>query len=161
MRRRFIQVVERVRGRTTTPLIERQVYSFDHSQLGAHVARTWEFPEPIVEAIARQAGEMDFAPPFQMGHPLAFELADRLVAMLPAGLERVFYVNSGSEAVDTALKMALAYHRARGEPGRTGFVGRQRGYHGVGFGGMSVGGIETVRGAFSVSSLPAAAVRGD
>ena len=116
--------------------------------------------EPIVEAIARQAGEMDFAPPFQMGHPLAFELADRLVAMLPAGLERVFYANSGSEAVDTALKMALAYHRARGEPGRTGFVGRQRGYHGVGFGGISVGGIETVRGAFSgqllsnVSHLP-------
>jgi beta-alanine--pyruvate transaminase len=110
--------------------------------------------ESIVDAIAKQAGEMDYAPPFQMGHPLAFELADRLVGMLPAGLERVFYVNSGSEAVDTALKMALAYHRARGEPGRSAFVGRQRGYHGVGFGGISVGGIETNRKSFAEQLLP-------
>ena len=110
--------------------------------------------EPIVQAIARQAGEMDFAPPFQMGHPLAFELADRLVRMLPDGLDRVFYTNSGSEAVDTALKMALAYHRARGEPHRARFVGRQRGYHGVGFGGLTVGGIETNRKAFSEQLLP-------
>ena len=110
--------------------------------------------EQIVEAIAKQAGEMDFAPPFQMGHPLAFELADRLVAMLPDGLERVFFANSGSEAVDTALKMSLAYHRARGEPQRSTFIGRERGYHGVGFGGISVGGIETNRKAFSEQLLP-------
>ncbi len=110
--------------------------------------------EQIVEAIAKQAGEMDYAPPFQMGHPLAFELADRLVAMLPEGLERVFFANSGSEAVDTALKMSLAYHRARGEPQRSTFIGRERGYHGVGFGGISVGGIETNRKAFSEQLLP-------
>ena len=110
--------------------------------------------DEIVDAISAQAGEMDYAPPFQMGHPLAFELADRLVAMLPAGLERVFFTNSGSEAVDTALKMALAYHRARGESERVTFIGRQRGYHGVGFGGISVGGIETNRLAFSGQLLP-------
>ena len=110
--------------------------------------------EHIVEAIAKQAGEMDYAPPFQMGHPLAFELADRLVAMLPEGLESVFFANSGSEAVDTALKMSLAYHRARGEPQRSTFIGRERGYHGVGFGGISVGGIETTRKAFSEQLLP-------
>jgi beta-alanine--pyruvate transaminase len=109
--------------------------------------------EEIVDAIARQAGEMDYAPPFQMGHPLAFELANRLAGMLPAGLDRVFYANSGSEAVDTALKMALAYHRARGEPTRATFVGRERGYHGVGFGGISVGGIATTRNAFSEQLL--------
>jgi beta-alanine--pyruvate transaminase len=109
--------------------------------------------EEIVEAIARQAGEMDYAPPFQMGHPLAFELAERLAGMLPDGLDRVFYANSGSEAVDTALKMALAYHRARGEPTRATFVGRERGYHGVGFGGISVGGIATTRSAFSEQLL--------
>ncbi len=110
--------------------------------------------ESIVQAIARQAAELDFAPPFQMGHPLAFELADRLVAILPAGLERVFYTSSGSEAVDTALKMALAYHRARGEPDRVAFIGRQRAYHGVGFGGISVGGIETNRKTFAEQLLP-------
>ncbi|HEY2027339.1 MAG TPA: aspartate aminotransferase family protein [Gemmatimonadaceae bacterium] len=110
--------------------------------------------EPIVQAIAEQAAEMDYAPPFQMGHPLAFQLAERLVAMLPRGLERVFYANSGSEAVDTALKMALAYHRARGEKERVRFVGRLRGYHGVGFGGISVGGIESNRAAFAAQLLP-------
>ena len=113
--------------------------------------------EPIVDAIARQAGEMDYAPPFQMGHPLAFELAERLVRILPRGLERVFYTNSGSEAVDSALKMVLAYHRARGEPKRATFIGRERGYHGVGFGGISVGGIETTRRAFTEQLLPNAA----
>ena len=76
-----------------------------------------------------------------MGHPLAFELAARLAGIPPAGLDRVFFTNSGSEAVDTALKIALAYHRARGEGQRMRFIGRERGYHGVGFGGMSVGGI--------------------
>jgi beta-alanine--pyruvate transaminase len=110
--------------------------------------------EPIAQAIASQAAEMDFAPPFNMGHPMAFELAERLAGMLPAGLDRVFYVNSGSEAVDTALKMALAYHRARGAPERMAFIGRERGYHGVGFGGISVGGIETNRRAFAGQLLP-------
>ncbi len=95
----------------------------------------------IVEAIQKQAAQMDFSPAFQMGHPLAFEAAQRLSAMLPDGLDHVFYVNSGSEAVDTALKIALAYHRMRGEGARTRLIGRERGYHGVGFGGISVGGI--------------------
>ncbi len=95
----------------------------------------------IVEAIQRQAATMDFAPTFQMGHPLAFEAAERVAAMLPEGLNRVFFTNSGSEAVDTALKIALAYHRVRGEGARTRLIGRERGYHGVGFGGISVGGI--------------------
>jgi beta-alanine--pyruvate transaminase len=95
----------------------------------------------IVEAIQKQAAELDFAPPFQMGHPKAFELAERLVELTPAGLNKVFYTNSGSEAVETALKMAIAYHRVRGEAARTRLIGRERGYHGVNFGGISVGGM--------------------
>jgi beta-alanine--pyruvate transaminase len=102
----------------------------------------------INEAIARQAATMDFAPMFQMGHPLAFELASRVAAMLPDGLDHVFFSNSGSEAVDTALKVALAYHRVRGEGQRTRLIGRERGYHGVGFGGLSVGGIGNNRKHF-------------
>jgi beta-alanine--pyruvate transaminase len=102
----------------------------------------------ISEAIARQAATMDFAPVFQMGHPQAFELASRVAAMLPDGLDHVFFSNSGSEAVDTALKIALAYHRARGEGQRTRLIGRERGYHGVGFGGISVGGIGNNRKQF-------------
>jgi beta-alanine--pyruvate transaminase len=104
--------------------------------------------EPIVEAIQHEAAELDYAPGFQMGHPLAFELASRLTAILPGDLAHVFFSNSGSEAVDTALKIALAYHHARGEPERTRFIGRNRGYHGVGFGGLSVGGIENNRKQF-------------
>ena len=91
----------------------------------------------IVAAIAAQAAEMDFAPPFNMAHPKSFELAEKLVAITPKGLDKVFYTNSGSEAVDTALKMAVAYHRARGEGQRTRLIGRERGYHGVNFGGSS------------------------
>jgi beta-alanine--pyruvate transaminase len=102
----------------------------------------------IVQAIQAQAAEMDFAPPFQMGHPKAFELAERLVELTPAGLDKVFYTNSGSESVETALKMALAYHRVRGEGQRTRLIGRERGYHGVNFGGISVGGIVTNRKMF-------------
>jgi beta-alanine--pyruvate transaminase len=102
----------------------------------------------IVEAIARQAAQLDYAPSFQYGHPLAFELAARLTAMAPAGIEHAFFVNSGSEAVDTALKIALAYHHARGSAGRTRLIGRDRGYHGVGFGGISVGGIAGHRRPF-------------
>jgi beta-alanine--pyruvate transaminase len=95
----------------------------------------------IVKAIADQAAELDYAPPFNMAHPKAFELAERLVQLTPAGLNKVFFTNSGSESVDTALKMAIAYHRARGEGTRTRLIGRERGYHGVNFGGISVGGI--------------------
>ena len=102
----------------------------------------------IVEAIARQAATMDFSPMFQMGHPQAFELASRVAGMLPDGLDHVFFSNSGSEAVDTALKIALAYHRVRGEGQRTRLIGRERGYHGVGFGGISVGGIGNNRKHF-------------
>ncbi|HEY2927818.1 aspartate aminotransferase family protein [Piscinibacter sp.] len=102
----------------------------------------------IVEAIRAQASEMDFAPPFQMGHPKAFELAERLVQIAPSGLNRVFYTNSGSEAVDTALKMAIAYHRVRGDGARTRLIGRERGYHGVNFGGVSVGGMVANRKMF-------------
>jgi beta-alanine--pyruvate transaminase len=95
----------------------------------------------IVEAVRRQVGEMDFAPTFQMGHLIAFEFAARLASVAPPGFSRVFFTNSGSESVDTALKIALAYHRARGEAGRYRLIGRERGYHGVNFGGMAVGGI--------------------
>ncbi len=102
----------------------------------------------IVEAIAAQAAELDYAPPFNMAHPKAFELAERLVQLTPAGLDKVFFTNSGSESVDTALKMAIAYHRARGEGTRTRLIGRERGYHGVNFGGISVGGIVGNRKTF-------------
>jgi beta-alanine--pyruvate transaminase len=95
----------------------------------------------IVEAVKRQVAEMDFAPTFQMGHPAAFEFAERLAQVAPPGFSRVFFTNSGSESADTALKIALAYHRARGEAGRFRLIGRERGYHGVNFGGMAVGGI--------------------
>ena len=108
----------------------------------------------IAEAIAAQAKKLDFAPTFQMGHPIAFEFAERLAAIMPEGLSHVFYTNSGSEAADTALKIALAYHRARGDAGRFRLIGRERGYHGVNFGGMSVGGISANRKAFATAMLP-------
>jgi beta-alanine--pyruvate transaminase len=95
----------------------------------------------IVEAISRQAAELDFAGTFQMGHPKAFECASRLVNIAPPGFDHVFFTNSGSESVDTALKIALAYHRAKGNGGKTRLIGRERGYHGVNFGGTAVGGI--------------------
>ena len=96
---------------------------------------------PIVAAIRRQAGELDYAPPFQFGHPKAFEAASRIAALAPGDLDHVFFANSGSEAVDTALKIALAYQNVTGKGSRTRLIGRERGYHGVGFGGISVGGI--------------------
>ncbi len=102
----------------------------------------------IVAAIQAQAAEMDYAPAFQMGHPKAFELAARVAALLPGDLDHVFFTNSGSESVDTALKIAIAYHRMRGEGTRTRLIGRERGYHGVGFGGISVGGIVSNRKFF-------------
>ena len=102
----------------------------------------------IVEAIRQQAGELDYAPAFQMGHPKAFELASALRDMAPAPFEHVFFTNSGSEAVETALKIAIAYQRAVGQGSRTRLIGRERGYHGVNFGGISVGGIVNNRKVF-------------
>jgi beta-alanine--pyruvate transaminase len=108
----------------------------------------------ITEAVTRQLSVMEYAPTFQMGHPIAFELANRLAAIAPPGMDRVFFTNSGSESVDTALKIAIAYHRARGAGQRTRFIGREKGYHGVGFGGMSVGGMVNNRKFFGSSMLP-------
>src|SRR5215208_382769 len=104
--------------------------------------------EPIVQAIQNQAAELDYSPAFQFSHPKAFELASRVAALAPGDLDHVFFCNSGSEAVDTALKIALAYHNVRGEGARTRLIGRERGYHGVGFGGISVGGIVANRKFF-------------
>ncbi len=116
--------------------------------------------DPIVAAIQRQAAELDFSPAFQFAHPKAFALASRIAALAPGDLNRVFFCNSGSEACDTALKIALAYHHVRGEGARTRLIGRERGYHGVGFGGISVGGIVNNRKFFGtllagVDHLPA------
>ena len=104
--------------------------------------------KPIVEAVQKQAATMDYAPPFNMGHPLAFEAATAVARVAPAGMERVFFTNSGSESADTAIKMAMAYHRARGEPSRRIIIGRERGYHGVNIGGTTVGGIPGNRKVF-------------
>src|SRR5450432_3110916 len=103
----------------------------------------------ITEAVTKQLSTMEYAPAFQMGHPIAFELATRLAKVAPPGLDRIFFTNSGSESVDTALKIAIGYHRARGAGQRIRFIGRERGYHGVGFGGMSVGGIVNNRRQFT------------
>jgi len=116
--------------------------------------------DPIVAAILAQAAELDYAPAFQFAHPKAFELASRVAALAPGSLDHVFFTNSGSEAVDTALKIALAYHNIRGEGSRTRLIGRERGYHGVGFGGIAVGGIVNNRKFFGtllagVDHLPA------
>lgn len=102
----------------------------------------------IVSAVREMIGQLDFAPTFQMGHPAAFDLAEKLMDYTGHKFGHVFYTNSGSEAIDTALKIALAYHKARGEGGRTRLIGRERGYHGVGFGGLSVGGIGPNRKSF-------------
>ncbi len=107
----------------------------------------------ISEAVNKQLQQMDYAPSFQMGHPLAFELTERLAKLAPEGLNKVFFTNSGSESVDTALKIALNYHRIHGEATRTRFIGRELGYHGVGFGGISVGGIGGNRRSFSPQLL--------
>jgi beta-alanine--pyruvate transaminase len=104
--------------------------------------------KPIVEAVQKQAATMDYAPPFSMGHPLAFEAATAVAKVAPAGMQRVFFTNSGSESADTAIKMALAYHRAKGEPSRRIIIGRERGYHGVNIGGTMAGGIPGNRKAF-------------
>jgi len=104
--------------------------------------------DSIVAAIQRQAAELDYAPAFQFSHPKAFELAARVAALAPGDLDHVFFCNSGSEAVDTALKIALAFHNVRGNASRVRLIGRERGYHGVGFGGVAVGGIVNNRKQF-------------
>ncbi len=108
----------------------------------------------IAEAIRRQAETLDYSPAFQLGNAATFRLAERIAELAPAGLDRVFFGNSGSEAVDTALKIALAYHRVRGEAGRFRLIGRERAYHGVGFGGISVGGMAANRRAYAGAMLP-------
>ena len=128
-------------------------YTHDGRELIDAVAGLWccnagHCHPRIIEAIKSQAETLDYAMAFQLGHPTAFELANDLVGIAPDGIDYAFFVNSGSEAVDTALKMALAYHRLRGEGQRTRFIGRERGYHGVGFGGISVGGISPNRKMF-------------
>lgn len=107
----------------------------------------------IVKAIQDQAADLDYAMAFQLGHPKAFELASKLIDIAPDGIDHAFFVNSGSEAVETAMKMTLAYHRIRGQGERTRFIGRERGYHGVGFAGISVGGMSPNRKMFG-SMLP-------
>ncbi len=102
----------------------------------------------IVEAIQRAAADLDYATTFNLGHPLAFEFANRLASILPSGLDRIAFTNSGSESTDTALKIALAYQKAKGKPGKFRLIGRERGYHGVNFGGISVGGIGRNRAGF-------------
>ncbi len=111
----------------------------------------------IASAVQRQLMSLDYAPSFQMGHPVAFDFAAKLAKIAPPGLDRVFFVNSGSEAADTSLKMAIAYHRARGEGQRTRLIGRERGYHGVGFGGISVGGLVNNRRVYPL--LPSDHIR--
>ena len=128
-------------------------YTHDGKQLLDAVAGLWccnagHCHPKIVEAIKEQAETLDYAMAFQLGHPTVFELANRLVDIAPEGIDYAFFVNSGSEAVDTALKMALAYHRTRGEGARTRLIGREKGYHGVGFGGISVGGLSPNRKMF-------------
>src|SRR5688572_28164160 len=107
--------------------------------------------DPIVEAIQAQAAELDYAPSFQFSHPKAFTLATRVAELAPGDLDHVFFCNSGSEAVDTALKIALAYHNVTGNASRTRLIGRERGYHGVGFGGISVGGMVASRKQFGTA----------
>src|SRR6202171_3318680 len=114
----------------------------------------------IADAVSRQLMGLAYAPSFQIGHPIAFDFAEKLAAIAPRGLDRVFFTNSGSESVDTALKIALAYQRSAGQATRTRLIGRERGYHGVGFGGLSVGGIVNNRKLFGtllagVDHLPA------
>jgi beta-alanine--pyruvate transaminase len=111
-------------------------------------------PRRVVEAVQRQVATLDFSPSFQMGHPAAFALAGRIAALAGRPQDKVFFVNSGSEAVDTALKIAVAYHRARGEASRTRIIGRERAYHGVGMGGISVGGIPANRKMFAPLMIP-------
>lgn len=108
--------------------------------------------QEIADAAHRQLSRLDYSPAFQFGHALSFELANKIKAMTPAGLDYVFFTGSGSEAADTSLKMARAYWRAKGQAGKTCFIGREKGYHGVNFGGIAVGGIAGNRKAFGASA---------
>ena len=111
-------------------------------------------PAKVVEAVKRQLDRADYIPAFQVASPDTFRLAERIAEVAPGDLNRVFFTNSGSEAVDTSLKIALAYHRLRGEASRTRFIGREKGYHGVGFGGISVGGMVANRKMFAPAMIP-------
>src|SRR5699024_2841128 len=110
--------------------------------------------QEIIDAISQQTAKLDYAPSFQLGHEDSFRAATAVARLMPEGMDRIFFTNSGSESADTALKIALAYHRANGEAHRTRFIGRERGYHGVGFGGISVGGISPNRKTFASALLP-------
>jgi len=145
------RLFKRAKGMYYTTVDDRQVID---AVAGLWCVNAGHGRQEIADAVAKQLAEMDYAPTFQMGHPLAFEAATRIAEKMPAGMDRIFFANSGSEAVDTALKIAIAYHRARGEGQRTRLIGRERGYHGVGFGGISVGGIVTNRKAFSANLIP-------
>lgn len=127
--------------------------AMDDRQILDGTAGLWCTPaghgrKEIAEAVGKQLLTLDYAPAFQSSHPLAFEAASRVADYMPAGLDRIFFTNSGSESADTALKIALAYHRVCGNPLRNKLIGRERGYHGVNFGGISVGGIAGNRKAF-------------
>lgn len=145
------RLFKRAQGMYYTTVDDRQVID---AVAGLWCVNAGHGREEIIRAVSEQMSEMDYAPSFQMGHPLAFEAAERVARVMPKPLDRIFFTNSGSESVDTALKIALAYHRARGEGQRTRLIGRERGYHGVGFGGISVGGIVANRKAFSANLIP-------
>ena len=139
------RMLARAEGMTYTTIDGREVID---GTAGLWCVNAGHGRREITEAIQKQAAVMDFAPTFQMGHPLAFHAATKIAEITPPGLDRIFFTNSGSESADTALKIALAYQRARGQAQRVRLVGRERGYHGVGFGGMSVGGIGPNRRQF-------------
>jgi len=145
------RLLEKAQGHYYTDVDGRQVYD---TFSGLWTCGLGHCHPKIVEAVQKQVADMDHCMGFQMSHPMAFDLAERLVDMAPAGFSTAFFTNSGSESADTALKIALAYHRAKGDAARTRFVGRARGYHGTNFGGMSVGGITPNRKAFSPVLLP-------
>lgn len=145
------RLFKRAKGMYYTTVDERQVLD---AVAGLWCVNAGHGRDEISQAVMRQMSEMDYAPSFQMGHPIAFEAASSIAKVMPQGLDRIFFTNSGSESVDTALKIALAYHRSRGEGQRTRFIGREKGYHGVGFGGISVGGIVSNRKAFSANLIP-------
>lgn len=147
------RLLKRAKGMYYTTTDDRQVID---AVSGLWCVNAGHGRDEITQAVTEQLSTMDYAPSFQMSHPLAFEAASRVARVMPANMDRIFFTNSGSEAVDTALKIALAYHRARGQGQRTRLIGRERGYHGVGFGGISVGGIVSNRKAFSANLIPGA-----
>jgi beta-alanine--pyruvate transaminase len=145
------RLLKSAKGMYFTTSDDRQVLD---SSAGLWCVNAGHCRDEIVQAVQQGVANLDFAPPFQMGHVPEFQAATALAEITPAGMDRIFYTNSGSEGVDTALKMALAFHRANGQGQRTRFIGRERAYHGVGFGGISVGGMVANRKAFSGQMLP-------